>query len=99
MFHCVNCDFAAGLDALHNDLHCVFGDGNAAACVGLSVTKAVEEERIAVFHFTLGVVAEVQNILILVLEIRYMLAFLDIEIRNVLGGYKLVEVIFESPDQ
>ena len=56
-------------------------------------------ERIAVFHFTLGVVAEVQNILILVLEIRYMLAFLDIEIRNVLGGYKLVEVIFESPDQ
>ena len=54
---------------------------------------------IAVFHFTLGVVAEVQNILILVLEIRYMLAFLDIEIRNVLGGYKLVEVIFESPDQ
>ena len=59
----------------------------------------VEEERIAVFHFTLGVVAEVQNILILVLEIRYMLAFLDIEIRNVLGGYKLVEVIFESPDQ
>ena len=84
---------------MHNDLHCVFGDGNAAACVGLSVTKAVEEERIAVFHFTLGVVAEVQNILILVLEIRYMLAFLDIEIRNVLGGYKLVEVIFESPDQ
>ncbi len=84
---------------MHNDLHCVFGNGNAAACVGLSVTKAVEEERIAVFHFTLGVVAEVQNILILVLEIRYMLAFLGIEIRNVLGGYKLVEVIFESPDQ
>lgn len=59
----------------------------------------MEEERIAVFHFTLGVVAEVQNILILVLGIRYMLAFLDIEIRNVLGGYKPVEVIFESPDQ
>ena len=59
----------------------------------------MEEERIAVFHFTLGVVAEVQNILILVLEIRYMLAFLGIEIRNVFGGYKLVEVIFESPDQ
>ena len=94
VLHGVDCDFAAGLNALHDDFHCVFGDGNTAACVGLSVSEAVEEKRIAVLDFTLGVVAEIQDILVLILILRDVLAFLGIEIRNVFGGYKLVEVIF-----
>ena len=85
VFHGVDSDFAAGLDALHNDFHGVLGNGNAAACVGLSVSEAVEEERVAVFHFTFGVVAQIQNILVLILILCDMLAFLGIKVRDVLG--------------